>query len=147
MVEPGEARLTRDLSLDITENMVALWTRYAGRGPTSAYTGIRGNTVTISLVDAVANFEERIPQPKTDVARAMTLESYKREAVATVGRLTRQRVASLTSTHDRKTDIATEVFQLQESRVNGQAPSRENPAGGSGRRARLHKPARGGTRY
>lgn len=147
MVDPGEARLTRDLSLDITENMVALWTRYAGRGPTSAYTGIRGNTVTTSLVDAVANFERRIPMPKSESGKAMTLESYKREAVAMVGRLTHQRVASLVSTHDKQTDIATEVFQLEESLVNGRAPSRENPAGGSGRRARLHKPARGGTRY
>ena len=49
----------------------------------------------------------------------LTAESYRREAVAAVTLLTRQRVLSFTSSHDRETDVATEIFTLAPSLSRG----------------------------
>ena len=53
----------------------------------------------------------------------LTPAAYKREAVAAVVGLTRQRVASFVSSHDRDTDVATEMFTLEPSFGRG-APAR-----------------------
>jgi uncharacterized protein YbcI len=136
LVAPGQARLTRELSVEISKTMAALWTRYAGVGPSSTYTEIRENTVTISLVGVVENFERRTA-PGAGVAHtALTPEAYRREAAATVGRLTRRHVLSMKTGHDRKTDVAIDVFELEKA-----APETVTP--GSARRGRLRKAARG----
>jgi hypothetical protein len=120
------------LSADVTTSLSSLWTRYAGTPPTDARTEIRGNVVTCVLVDGVDAFNERMVAPQTrDTARAvgqLTGASYKREAVAAVVRLTRQRVASFASSHDRDTDVATEIFTLEPSLYRG-APRTERRAG------------------
>ena len=54
----------------------------------------------------------------------LTAAAYKRDAVAAVVRLTRQRVACFVSSHDRDTDVATEVFTLEPSLSRG-APRAE----------------------
>src|SRR5687767_12591276 len=91
---------------EITKSFASLWTRYAGVEPSDVRTELRGDTLTCVLVNAVGAFEGRTT---TEPA----LAGYKREAVATVVRLTRQRVASFVSSHDRRTDVATEVFTLE----------------------------------
>jgi hypothetical protein len=55
--------------------------------------------------------------------------AYKREAVAAVVRLTRQRVASFVSSHDRDTDVATEVFTLEPSFKRGAPPVARGQSG------------------
>jgi hypothetical protein len=52
----------------------------------------------------------------------LTEATYKQEAVAAVGRVMRQRVASFVSSHDRDTDVATEVFTLEPSLSRGAPP-------------------------
>lgn len=136
MIAPGNARLTRELSVEISTTMAALWTRYAGAGPSSAYTEIRENEVTISLVGVVANFERRTAPDGGAETAPLTMTSYKREAQATVGRLTHRRVLSITTGHDRESDVATDVFELEK------VESEEIPPGNA-RRARLRKAARG----
>jgi hypothetical protein len=49
----------------------------------------------------------------------LTPAAYKQEAVAAVVRVTRQRVVSFVSSHDRDTDVATEVFTLEPSLRRG----------------------------
>jgi len=119
------------LSADLSESLASLWTRYAGRRPTSIRTEIRGNVVTCVLVDAVGDFNRSMVAPQShDTVRGvgkLTRATYKREAIAAVVRLTRQRVASLVSSHDRDTDVATEVFTLEPSLSRG-APRAERPA-------------------
>jgi len=46
---------------------------------------------------------------------------YKRDAVAAVVRLTRQRVTSFLSSHDQDTDVATEIFTLEPSLKKGRS--------------------------
>jgi uncharacterized protein YbcI len=119
------------LSADLSESLASLWTRYAGKRPTSAQTDIRGNVVTCVLVDAVASFNRSMIAPQAhDTVRGvgkLTPATYRREAVAAVVRLTRQRVASFASSHDRDTDIATEIFTLEPSLSRG-APRAERRA-------------------
>jgi len=72
-----------------------------------------------------------IARQTDDTVRGMgglTPDDYKRDAVAAVVNLTRQRVSSFVSSHDRDTDVATEVFTLEPSLQKGRPRSL---AGGS----------------
>jgi uncharacterized protein YbcI len=123
MTNPATARLPNGLPAEITRSLASLWTHYAGKAPTAARTEIRGNVVTCMLVDAVGNYNRSMAAPQTrDTVRGagkLTPSAYRREAVAAVVRLTRQRVASFISSHDRDTDVATEVFILEPSLGRG----------------------------
>lgn len=126
------ARQERELVSDLSEMMAALWTRYAGVAPTSTETEVVDDTVTISLAGVVADFERRtgsVPGAGLTTGPG-TVGAYEREATATVSRLTHRQVLSITTGHDRDSDVATEVFEL----------------GGSPRRARLRKPSRAAPR-
>jgi uncharacterized protein YbcI len=115
------------LSAELTESLTSLWTSYAGKRPANARTEIRGNVVTCVLPDAVRDFNRSMVAPQTsDTVRGagkLTAAAYKREAVAAVVRVTRQRVASFVSSHDRDTDVATEVFTLEPSLLRGAPPA------------------------
>jgi hypothetical protein len=118
-----------DLRGEITSSFLTLWTRYAGKEPTRAHTEIRGNVVTCTLVDSVDDYRRSMAGRQADAllkGAKLGEASYEREAIATVVRLTRQRVISLVSSHDRDTDVATEVFTLEPSLRRGRRPS---PAG------------------
>lgn len=122
------SRLPNGAPAELTEALVSLWTQYAGKRPTNARADIRGNVITCVFVDAVGDFNQAMIAPQAgDTVRGvgkLTAAAYKREAVAAVARLTRQRVVSLVSSHDRDTDVATEVFTLEPSLSRG-APRAE----------------------
>jgi hypothetical protein len=115
------------LSAELTESLASLWTQYAGKRPSNARTEIRGNVVTCALADAVGDFNKSRVAPQTgDTVRGVgkfTPAAYKRDAVAAVVRVTRQRVASFLSSHDRDTDVATETFTLEPSLSRGRPPA------------------------
>jgi uncharacterized protein YbcI len=115
------------LSTELTESLSSIWTRYAGRRPINGRTEIRGNVVTCQLIDAVGAFNRSMisPQARDSVRGAgkPTMADYKRDAVAAVVGVTRQRVMSLVSSHDRDTDVATEVFTLEPSLGKGRPRS------------------------
>jgi uncharacterized protein YbcI len=136
MVSSTQARLTRELSAEISNTMAALWTRYSGAGPSSTHTRIREDEVTVSLAGVVANFERRTAPDGGAETAPLTLASYKREAQATVGRLTHRRVLSITTGHDRESDVAIDVFELEKA-----GPGIADPA--DARRARLRRAPRG----
>jgi hypothetical protein len=85
------------------------------------------------LADAVGDFNRSMiaPQARDTVrgVRRLTRADYKRDAVAVVVGLTRQRVSSFMSSHDRDTDVATETFSLEPSLGKGRPRSL---AGGAG---------------
>ena len=120
------------LSAELTKSFVSLWTQYAGKPPTGVRTEIRGNVVTCVLADAVDDFNRNMIAPQVrDTVRGvgrLTPAAYKREAVAAVVGVTRQRVASFVSSHDRDTDVATEMFTLEPSFGRG-APRAEKRFG------------------
>jgi uncharacterized protein YbcI len=116
-------RLPNGLPAKLTTALAALWTEYAGRQPTGTRVDVHGNVITCILVGAVRDFERRvIASPVHDNVLAvstLTAEGYKREAVAAVTLLTRQRVLSFLSSHDPDTDVATETFTLAPSLARG----------------------------
>jgi hypothetical protein len=126
MTDVPTARLPGGLPAELTKSLVSLWTHYAGKAPTNARTEIRGNVVTCVLVDGVDDYDKSIAASQTrDTVGGevkLTHGAYKREAAAAVVTLTRQRVASFISSHDRDTDVATEVFTLEPS-LNRGAPA------------------------
>ncbi len=136
MVPSKQARLTRELSADISTTMEALWTRYAGAGPISTRTEIHEDEVTVSLAGVVANFERRTAPDGGAETAPLTLASYKREAQATIGRLTHRRVLSITTGHDRESDVAIDVFKLEQADPVVIGPD-------DARRARLRRAPRG----
>jgi uncharacterized protein YbcI len=117
------SRLPEGLPTEITKSLVSLWTQYAGNSPTRVQTDIHGNVVTCVLIDAVDDFNLSMIAPQAgDTVRGvgkLTPASYKRDARAAVVRATRQRVTSFLSSHDRDTDVATEVFTLEPSFKRG----------------------------
>ncbi len=123
------------LSAELTKSFVSLWTQYAGNPPTDARTEIHGNVVTCVLADGVGDFNRSMIAPQTgDTVGGLGKRSpaaYKRDAVAAVVRLTRQRVASFMSSHDRDTDVATEVFTLEPSFGRGASRAVRRSANGS----------------
>jgi len=137
-------RLPNGLPAEITKSLVSLWTHYAGgKAPSRARTEIRGNVVTCVLVDAVGDYNRSMLAPQTrdtvQEAGKLTPAGYKRDAVAAVVRLTRQRVSSFLSSHDQDTDVATEVFTLEPSFRRGAPPPAERRPGDD---FRLFRPAR-----
>jgi uncharacterized protein YbcI len=127
MTDSRRNRLPATLSAKISRAVGSLWTVYADKRPSKIRTEIRGNVVTCQLIDAVGVFNESMNAPQTDdtVGRVgqLTPADYKRDAVAAVARLTRQRVASFVSSHDRDSDVATEVFTLEPSLQKGRPRS------------------------
>jgi uncharacterized protein YbcI len=117
------------LSAEVTSSLTSLWTRYAGKRPSNGRTEIRGNVVTCQLTDAVGDFNRGITRDSVLGIRSPTLADYKRDAVAAVVGVTQQRVTSFFSSHDRDSDVATEIFTLEPSLGKGRPRS---PAGGSG---------------
>jgi hypothetical protein len=116
-----EKRTNRHASLSSRISLAfrALWTEYADEPPSKVRTEINGNVVTCRLIDSVGAFNRAMVAPRTrDPIRGtakLTSAGYKRDAVAAIVRLTQQRVASLISSHDQDTDVATEVFTLEPS--------------------------------
>jgi hypothetical protein len=106
----------------------SLWADYADRRPSEVRTEIRGNVITCRLIDGVAAFDRRTIAPPTEdttpEAGKPTPAGYKTDAVAAVVNLTRQRVESFVSSHDRDTDVATEVFTLEPSLRKGRPKGR-----------------------
>ena len=117
MTDPRRMRQPTGLPTEITEALVSLWTQYAGKPPADARTEIRGNVVTCVLVDAFAELNPgltRSPARDTIIGNgALTSAEYESEAVAAIVRATRQRVRSFISSHDRDSEVATEVFTLE----------------------------------
>jgi uncharacterized protein YbcI len=128
MTYPTTARLPNGLPAELTSALVSLWTRYAGKRPTNARTDVRGNVVTCVLADGVGDFNKSVVAAQSRDAvgglRQLDPAGYRREAVAAVASLTRQRVAWFASSHDRDTDVATEIFTLEPSLSRG-APRAE----------------------
>jgi uncharacterized protein YbcI len=123
MTDPRRTRLPASLSARVSRALGSLWTEYADKRPSEVRTQIRGNIVTCTLIDAVGVFNRSMVAPQThDTVRGvgtLTRAGYRRDAVAAVVRLTRQRVTSFVSSHDQDTDVATEVFTLEPSLQKG----------------------------
>jgi len=106
-VPGGSSSTTR-----ISEAVGLVWGKYSGSRPRSIRTEMHGDVVICRLLDAVCSFNAALAAPGSYLMRP-TLADYKRDVIAAVVGVTRQRVAGLESSHDKDTDVATEVFTLE----------------------------------
>jgi hypothetical protein len=156
VTDPRTAGPSTVMTGEITRSFATLWMHYAGVAPGNVRTELRGDVVTCVLVNAVEAFESRMNRSRAedgprsgprsrDAARGaadLTLAGYKREAVETVVRLTRQRVVSFLSSHDRDTNVATEIFTLEPPPRTRGRPSRARDVHRLVRPTRAARPAR-----
>jgi uncharacterized protein YbcI len=105
------------LQTEITDALVAVWIRHAGKHPAAARTEIRDNIIICVLVDAVGDYDAALVASEAADADAgasrVASAAYKSEAAATIAALTGRRVTSYISSHDADTDVATETFTLE----------------------------------
>ena len=73
------------------------------------------NAFTPGCTGAVGSFNSAMAAPGSFRTRP-TVDAYRRDAIAAVVGVTRQRVARLESSHDEATDVATETFTLERHR-------------------------------
>jgi hypothetical protein len=148
MIDPKRAQAT-GLPAMITGSLASLWRRYANGPPSDVRTGLRGDVVTCVLVDAVGSFESGLHSPSAQAGlggAGAALARYRAEAVDAIVRITGQRVSSFVSSHDRETDVATEIFTLEpppgwQSRRPSGVQRARHPAS-AGRGARLERTRR-----
>jgi len=114
MTEQETARGGSSSSIRISQELKLVWDGYAHTPPSAVRTEIHGDVVTCRLIDAVGAFNSAMAAPGSYRTRP-TLDAYKRDAIAAVVGVTRQRVTRLISSHDEDTDVATEVFTLERS--------------------------------
>lgn len=119
MTDTTTIRPISGLPARISQSLEVLWTRHSGQHPGLVETAIRGNVVICKLSGGVVAFSEGMVAPPARSAAVPADATYTTDAVAAVGRLTRQRVSSLVSSHDREADVATEVFTLEASLLKG----------------------------
>jgi hypothetical protein len=115
LTEHEDARGGASSSTRISEELKLVWDGYARTPSTTVQTEIQGDVVTCRLTDAVGSFNSAMAGPGSYLRRP-TLDSYRRDAIAAVVGVTRQRVTTLVSDHDLATDVATEVFTLERPR-------------------------------
>jgi uncharacterized protein YbcI len=106
-----------DIPAEVTRSLATVWKNYAAERPEDAETEISGDVVRCVLRGAVASFEEGMAaQPDGDGEFRRDLNTYRRDAAKAVTRVTHRRVLAFISKHDAKTDVATEVFILDDTR-------------------------------
>ena len=115
MTEQEDARGGASSSTRIGEELKRVWDGYARTPSTSVQIEIQGDVVTCRLTGAVESFNSAMAFPGSYLTRP-TLDSYRRDAIAAVVSVTRQRVTGLVSDHNLATDVATEVFTLERPR-------------------------------
>lgn len=138
-----------DLESAISSSMSTLWWLYSGRRPSDCHTEVSDDEVHCALVDAVADFNLAMAKPQmhdTVAGRGkLTESSYRGEARRLVARLTRRPVIHMVSSHDRDTDVATEVFRLGASTGSASNGEPRRSQRGTEARSRRHQPRTGTT--
>jgi uncharacterized protein YbcI len=106
------------LPAEISDSLAIVWKRYAGRRPTDVETVVSGSRIACVLRESVRGFDQAMAEGEddggTDPTPARTLAGYKRDAVEAVARVTRRRVMAFVSDHNADTDVAKEVFILEQ---------------------------------
>ncbi len=111
-----EAAPPKELSTEITNSIVLLWSRYCGIKPSAETSISRSNRIVCVLEGAVSAFDAGLAASERDAEgaeRPLTALTCRRDAIAGIERLTKRRVAAFISDHDAKTDVATEIFLLE----------------------------------
>lgn len=122
-IQVGEST-RRNLAADLNRELVQLYRRYAGRGPTKARTTVNTNHIFVQLEEAMtplevsllqAGREEQVEANRRELRRMMSSE-----AVGIVERLADRRVRCHAGGFDTACDIAIEAFMLERVPESGE---------------------------
>ena len=106
---------SQGLATEISNSIAVVWKNHCGTRPAQPRTEINSDVIRCMLDGAVADFDAGVAaQADAEPAaeRPPTEATYRLDAIAAIGRVTRRRVLAFVSDHDAKTNLATEVFIL-----------------------------------
>jgi uncharacterized protein YbcI len=105
------------LAAAITTELVQVFSRYAGRGPTQGRTLINDNVVSCLLRDSLTKAERSLVEDDKEALvlelRRTFQETMREDLVATVEELTGREVAAFMSSNHIDPDVAIETFVLE----------------------------------
>ena len=118
MGDVPETQRKPELSDELSRSLGSIWQRHAGGRPSAATIEISGNVVKFVMVDAVSAVAEPAEDGSApDEALSPDSGDYKLEAIAAVARITGRRVRGFIPKRDSKTDVATDTYILEPTRV------------------------------
>ena len=107
------------LSDEITRSLGTVFQRHASERPTEISTEVDEDVVRCVFKDAVASFDAG-PASESDgpveEPRVTNTAGYRNAAIAAVAKATNRRVVGFIPKHDKKTDVATATFLLEQKR-------------------------------
>lgn len=116
-METEAPKTERELTREISREMVALMKKYVGRGPTFARTYIQEDVVVVLLHDTMTKAEETLREEKQEdkvrELRHLFQGAFRPEAIALVERAVGKRVLAFLSDHAVDPDWAIEAFVLE----------------------------------
>lgn len=113
----SEASQTTELGREISREIVGLFKKYAGRGPTYARTYVHDDLVVTMLHDTMTRGEQTLKdedaEDKVRELRHIFQDAFRKEAIGIVERATGKRVIAFLSDHAVEPDWSAEIFVLE----------------------------------
>jgi hypothetical protein len=113
---PAESNASAEISAELTRSLTAIWQHNAGAKPSATNAEVSSEKVKFVLNDCVAG-EPHEPVAEGDDPRSTETAHYRTEAIAAVTRITGRKVLGYIPKRDAKTDVATDTYLLEPSRV------------------------------
>jgi uncharacterized protein YbcI len=123
----AESTSTIEVGREISREIVGLFKKYVGRGPTYARTYVHEDLVVTMLHDTMTRGEQTLKEEdeeeKLRELRKIFQGAFRKEAVGAVERLTGRRVVAFLSDHAVEPDWSAEVFVLDRASPSPQKVS------------------------
>jgi uncharacterized protein YbcI len=123
----AESTSTIEVGREISREIVGLFKKYVGRGPTYARTYVHEDLVVTMLHDTMTRGEQTLKEEdeeeKLRELRKIFQGAFRKEAVGAVERLTGRRVVAFLSDHAVEPDWSAEVFVLDRTSASPQKVS------------------------
>jgi uncharacterized protein YbcI len=115
----------RSITMDVSNEMVALYKTLFGRGPTKARTSYAGpDTILVTLENSLTKSEQNLAaldeHGRLRDIRTLFQHSSEQDFTEVIERLTGRKVRAFVSGIDTHQDVSSEVFYLE---PNGDVPS------------------------
>ena len=123
-ITDAESAGTIDIGREISREIVGLFKKYVGRGPTYARTYVHDDLVVTILHDTMTRGEQTLKaedeEEKLRDVRKIFQGAFRDEAVSAVERASGRRVVAFLSDHAVEPDWSAEVFVLDRTNTAGE---------------------------
>ena len=132
-VADSDPTSTIEVGREISREIVGLFKKYVGRGPTYARTYVHDDLVVTMLHDTMTRGEQTLKdedeEEKLRELRKIFQGAFRKEAVGAVERATGRRVLAFLSDHAVEPDWSAEIFVLDRSTASPKEVSGDRPGG------------------